>query len=278
MRRAILISLLAALLQTGVSAQTETHVDFFAGVDLSYRDIHWNKLMEVLVNVTPGVRMRLGDSWQLAGQVIVPVYNDYGEYYSKVRLGIVSVAKEFQFGSNHLKLSGGMFSGERYGLDAKWMLPVNSWLAFDAQLGLTGRWSPQLGEGSLPDRLTGWGGARIWLDRWATEGRIRAGRFIYADWGVIGEGYRHFKHCSVGAFGQWGNKGGLGAGFKVIVLLPPYKRTDRTVNVRPASSFLLSHNVMADSYSLRMYNTDPEENEREGVFRKAEWGPYSLGR
>ena len=278
MRRTILTALLAILLPLGTQAQTETHVDLFAGVDLSYRDIHWNKLFEVLVNITPGVRMRIGDGWQMAGQVIVPVYNDYGAYYSKVRLGMATVSKELLLGANHLKLSAGMFSGERYGLDAKWMLPVNSWLALDAQLGFTGRWSAQLGEGSVPDRLTGWGGVRVWLDRWATEGRIRGGRFIYGDWGVIGEGYRHFRHCSVGAYGQWGDKGGFGAGFKVIVLLPPYKRTDRTLNLRPASNFILSHNVIADSYSLRTYDTDPEENEREGVFSKATWGPYSLER
>lgn len=278
MRRTILTVLLSILLPLGAQGQTETHFDFFAGVDLSYRDIHWNKLMEVLVNVTPGARMRLGDSWQFATQVVVPVINDYGEYYSKVRLGMLTVSKEFLLGTNHLKISGGMFSAERYGLDAKWMLPVNSWLAFDAQLGLTGRWSSQQADGSVPDRVSGWAGARFWLDRWATEGRIRAGRFIYEDWGVIAEGFRHFRHCSVGAYGQWGDKGGLGAGFKVIVMLPPYKRTDRTVNFRPASHFLLSHNVMADSYSLRMYDTDPEENDREGVFSKATWGPYSLAR
>lgn len=94
----------------------------------------------------------------------------------------------------------------------------------------------------------------------------------------MAEGYRHFKHVSVGAYAQWGDKGGLGAGFKVIVMLPPYKQKARTVHIRPASYFRLTHNIMADSYSLRMYDTDPEENEREGVFTRASWGPYSLER
>lgn len=281
MRKVLFAIVMGVLLPWSVSAQEEkpkTRLDIFAGVDFQYRDLHWNKFMEVMVSLTPGMKMQWGNNWQLATQVIIPVYNDFGDYYGKVRLGITSLSKEFLLGTNHLKVSAGMFSRERYGLDVKWMLPVTDWLAFDAQLGYTGYWSPQLGEGTLPDRVSGWGGARFWLGKWKTEGRVRGGYFAYGDWGALAEIYRHFRHVSVGAYGQYSNKGGLGAGFKVVVMLPPYRQKVRKVNFRPASFFLLSHNVMADPYSVKMYETEPEENDRQGWFQSASWGPYSLSR
>lgn len=259
--------------------QPKHQVDLIAGVELNYRDLHWNKLMELLINVTPAVKWRFGEGWQMAGQMIVPVYNDYGEYYKKVRLGMAVLSKETELGKSHMKISAGLFSQERYGLDIKYLLPISPAFALDAQLGLTGRWSVAAEwEGSLPDRITGWAGMRVWLNRWKVEGRLRAGRFIFADYGAIAEGYRHFKHCSAGIYGQYSDKGGASAGFKVIVMIPPYGRKDKTFRLRPASYFRLSHNIMADAYSIKMYDTDPEENEREGWAETATWGPYSLTR
>ena len=52
------------------SAST-TRVDVFAGVDFNYRDIYHNKVYELLINLTPGVKWHLGNHWQLAGQVLV---------------------------------------------------------------------------------------------------------------------------------------------------------------------------------------------------------------
>lgn len=56
-------------------------VEIFAGAELHYRDIFYTKMYDVLVNLTPGVKWHIGDRWQLAGQAIVPVYND-GNYIS----------------------------------------------------------------------------------------------------------------------------------------------------------------------------------------------------
>lgn len=268
---------------TQLPAQTEDHqhrLDVFAGIDFNYRDLNWRRLNEVLINLTPGFKWQFGDHWRIAGQVIVPVFNDYGDYYKRIRPNMLVLSRDERLGDSFIKMSAGLFSRERYGLDIKWMLPVNTWLAFDAQLGYTGLYTCASGqrEWSPVDRLSGWAGTRIYLNRWNTEFRARGGRFIYEDYGAIGEVFRHFHHCSIGLYGQWNDKKHANGGFKVIMMIPPYTRKQRSFNIRPASNFRLTYNQNADVYSVKMYETDPEENEREGFFdRKAlQWGANNM--
>lgn len=256
-------------------------LDFFMGVDFNYRDIHYNgRIFDVLVNLTPGVKWNLGKRWEAAAQVFVPVINQYGGRYKRVRLNMAVLSKQFAFGSHFkMKASGGLFGSERYGLDLKAMYMFNSWLALSADLGMTGYCSMAVDlEGSLPERFTFLAGPQFWLAPWQTQFALRGGRFIYEDWGVVGEAYRHFKHVSVGLYGQYSTIGHENMGIKIIVMLPPYKRTRRRVNFRPASNFRITYNNNADDYSNRGYFTDPEQNEREGWFDRdlLPWGPDTM--
>lgn len=251
-------------------------VDIFMGVDFNYRDILWNRLYDLLINLTPGVKWNMGNGWQASAQALVPVYNNYGDRYKNVRLNLAVLSKEVYLRDKlFLKASGGWFSDERYGIDLKGMWIINRWLALEAQTGITGYCSMAVGwEASKPGRWTGLFGADFYINSCNTEIRARGGRYVYADYGGIVEAMRHFKHCTVGVYGEYSNKGKSNAGFKVIVMLPPYKRTRHKVNFRPASNFRLTYNMDADAYSNRMYKTDPEENEREGWFDqdKFRWG------
>lgn len=255
-------------------------VDIFMGVDLNYRDIMFSKPYELLVNLTPGVKWNMGRQWQVAAQFLLPVYNDYGDYYKRVRLNMAVLSKEWYVGEKlFLKGSGGLFSHERYGLDAKAFYTVNSWLALEAQAGWTGFCSMATGwQASTPARWTVLAGADVYLKRWNTQLRVRGGRFVYEDYGVVAEGMRHFTHCSVGLYAQYSNEGGRNGGFKVVMMIPPYKRRHRKVNFRPASNFRLTYNIEADMYANKMYNTDPEENEREGWFDRdrLKWGSNTM--
>lgn len=129
-------------------------------------------------------------------------------------------------------------------------------------------------EASKPSRFTGQLGGNFYLQRWNTEFRLNGGRYVYEDYGVSCDAMRHFKHCTVGLFGTYSDKGGTNAGFKVIVMLPPYKRKMRKVNFRPASNFRFTYSQEADEYANRTYFTDPEENERSWWFDEDEfqWG------
>ncbi len=269
-----MVALILSLLP--LAAQEKARVDVFMGAELHYRDIFYDKLYEVLVNLTPGVKWRIPGGWQLAGQAIVPVYNDYGERYKKVRLNMAVLSKEWAWnGKQFLKASAGLFSNERYGVDLKWMYPVNHWLALDAGVGVTGFCSMAVDwECSKMKRLTAQGGARFYLGKVNTEFRLHGGRYLYGDNGGVLEVMRHFKHCTVSLYAQYSDTWEKSGGFKVIVMLPPYKRRGGKVRVRPASNFRLTYDGQCQAYSMAEYVTDPEENEREGDFsrRTLRWG------
>lgn len=257
-------------------------VDVFAGVDLRYRDIYLeNSLYEALVCVTPGARWRFAPGWDLAGQLFVPVYNDYGKAFSKVRLNVASVAKQMRLGRRFaVKGSAGIFSQDRYGLDLKGMYMVAPWLAFEAQAGLTGyaRITAFGWDMSPMKRLTGLVGGSIFIPSCAVQMRGRAGRYAYGDWGFDGEAMRHFKHTTVALRGRWNKDMGLMFGFNVTVMLPPYNRRRSKVRIRPASAFELNYTNRSDYYTHVRYATDPEENIRQGWFTPdvAPWGLNAL--
>lgn len=251
--------------QTATSSAGE--VDIFMGLDFNYRDIFQNgRVYEVLLNFTPGVKWNMGRGWQVAGQALVPVYNDYGARYKKIRLNMAALSKELYFNSRwFLKASGGLFGQERYGLDLKGLYVANDWFALEVQAGWTGFCSMAVNwEASTPERWTVLLGTGFYLNRWNTQFRVRGGRFLYEDYGGIVEAMRHFKHCTVGLYAQYSDQGGKNGGFKVVMMIPPYLRRRHKVNFRPASNFRLTYNAQGNAYANRMYITDPEENEREG--------------
>lgn len=277
----VITLLIFPLEYNNVKAQNAGTVDIFAGVDLNYRDIYFNgRVYDFLINLTPGVKWYMGKGWQSSAQVIVPIVNQYGDRYKKVRLNMAVLSKEMYFGNRmFLKASGGLFGQERYGLDVKGMYIVNSWLAFEAQTGLTGYCSMAVDwEASKMRRITALGGADIYLNKWNTQFRMRGGRFLYEDYGCIGEVMRHFRHCTVGVYAQYSDKAKKDYGFKIVMMIPPYKRARKKVNIRPASNFRHIYSFDSDGYANVMYRTDPEENEREGWFdrNKLHWGSNNM--
>lgn len=252
-------------------------VDLFCGAELNYNDTDLLRLYNVLINLTPGVKWNIGKGWMAAGQLSYGAVNyGYDEKYNYLRLGIVALSKELAFGKDqHLKFTGGLFSRDRYGVDARWMMPVNSWLMLQARAGLTNTWWCSTDEQMFEAKKwtpTATVGANVWIDKWATEFRLSGGRYINEDYGMEGEVYFHFKHCSIGAFAQYHepyyasyakDTYRYAGGFKVVMMIPPYKKSDKKIRVRPASNFRLTYNAQSDGFSMKKYHTDPEENERE---------------
>ncbi len=277
---ACLFLMIAAPMRLSAQPRSGT-VDIFMGADFNYRDIYFNnRVYDVLLNLTPGIKWNMGHRWEVAAQALVPVVNQYGDRYKKVRLNMAVLSKQLAVGEHwKMKLSGGLFGSERYGLDLKNMFVVNPWLAFTAQMGWTGYCSMAVDwEASTMKKFTVEAGSEVYLHRWNTEISVRGGRYLYGDYGVTGEGYRHFKHVSVGIYASYSNKGKEDAGFKVIVMLPPYKRSARKVNIRPASNFRLTYSVEANGYANATYFTDPEQNERTGWFDRdlLPWGTDTM--
>lgn len=282
-----LVALLMAFL--GLHAQRAGQLDLFCGAELNYRDVNFVRLYDVLLRATPGVKFYMGKDWMISGQAYFPIWNEgYGMRGNMFRLNMADVSKEVHFSNanQHFKFSAGLFGSERYGIDVRWAYPINAWLLLHARMGYTGYWN--LGfhlEGETESEFSnsdwsvlGIGGASVWLAPWSTEFRVSGGRYINDEYGVEGEIIRHFKHCSVSLFSQhheaYKSTGGThrnSGGFRVVMMIPPYEKKRERVNYRPASNFRLTYNAQSDGYSMKKYNTDPEENERTEPIR-IPWG------
>lgn len=296
-----MVGLVVSSLMARAQAPEAGTVEAFSGAELRYADTNYMRLYDVLINLTPGVKWHLGNDWLVTGQVFIPLVNSgYENKHNIIRLSNAAVAKQLHLGDQHFKVSGGLFGMDRYGLDLRWMYPVNSWLMFNAQAGYTGGWRLALGDaeewyGRVKigetkstdftglDLLTGIVGANVWLEPWQTEFRLSGGRYVNKDYGVQAEVFRHFRHCSVSLFFQLHERDlskyhyRESGGFKVVFLLPDFKYHDRKFTLRPASNFRLTYNAQSDGLSMKMYTTDPEENERTYPVRVS-WGTGHIQR
>ena len=257
------------------------HVDIFAGLDFHYRDIYHNgRAFDILINVTPGVHWQVAKHTAIAGQVIIPVVNQYGKGFSKVRPGAVSISHQLAIGKRiRLKGSAGLFTLDRYGFDIKGMVIANSWLAFRADIGLTGLCSITNGwQATTPKRVTCVAGPDFWVGRWNLEFKALGGRFTFGDYGVVAEAWRHFRHVSIGINGGYSSVLGENAGFKLCVALPPYTRHGRRVTFRPETTFDFGYNNRSTPQAVALYETEPEQNDRYGWFDRdlLPWGPDTM--
>lgn len=276
--------LLFALLTVSLPVKAQMKpgdVDIFCGVDFNYRDIYLRgRFTDVLINLTPGVKWNMGHNIELAGSVLIPVINQYGDQYKYVRINVAAASWQFAVGKHwKTKLSGGIFTTERFGFDIKSIYEFNPWLAVKGEIGLTGHIEMSKHWNASPmQRLTFQAGPEFWLNRWTTMLSLRGGRYLYGDYGAVAEGLRNFKRTTVGVFAQYSSKAKWSAGFKVIIMLPPYKRWCGKVHVRPASNFRLTYCTIPVSTGNRTYFTDPEENERTGWFSRDQlpWGPETM--
>lgn len=281
-----MVTLVMAMTALCSYAQHKPQVEAMCGVDLYYRDVNFMRLYDVLLNLTPAVKWHMGRDWLFSGQMYIPVVDQgYGKKYMRVRLGLASLAKQLHLpGNQHFKLSAGFFAGSRYGLDARWMFPVNSWLMLQARAGYTGYWT-MVGNSTVekPDLITGTIGANLYMAKWNTELRVQGGRYIYEDWGMEGNIFRHFPHTSVGLFARYHESSStwrvkphkFTGGFKIIIMLPPYKKSDKKFRARLISNFNTTWIAQSDEYSMSTYYTDPEENDRTNAI-DVEWGTGTL--
>jgi hypothetical protein len=258
---------------------------------LGYADNNWLRLYDVQLDVLPGVKWRFAPDWLLAVQASLPLVSQGWTFeddrYRFVRLSTAAISRQLHFeeARQHLKLSAGLFGSDRWGADVKWMMPVTDWLMLQAQAGYTNNWLLGFnfkGRG-LNTFNTKWvatfqGGARLFLKPWNLELRASGGRYVNEDYGMQADVLTHFRHCSVNLFYQLRMGKRLpsavdeytdrsNGGFKIIVMLPPYGKSRRVevgcTELRPASNFRLTNNVRSDGRSMKTYETDPEENERQ---------------
>ena len=276
-----------------------SRVELFCGATLGYADTNWLRLYDVQINATPGLRWHLGHDWSIAAQGIIPVvsegytYRDVTNKYWRLNMAAVSRQLHFRSANQHLRLTAGLFGNGRYGIDLRWAWPVNAWLLLNATAGLTSAWIMGTDFKGHYDvnvysdcRLTASLGADFYLRPHNIEFRLSGGRYVGGDYGSQVDIMRHFSHITLLAYAQL-RLGELetnpfdhqqyrtNAGFEIVWMLPPYKKSPRKLVLRPASNFVLSHSSRAGGESMRTYSIDPEKNSRERLV-DVNWGTTDL--
>lgn len=244
-------------------------VEIFSGVALQYNDDQPNQMYQARLDLTPGFKWHLPHNASLAGQISIPLYNDYGERYDNIRPSMLVFSKEMNFYNQaYVKWSAGLFSHERYGLDAQVLCPIFDWLAIEGQASATGIMTFYDGYNreTYINRISAVAGLSGYWDQEDIQIRVLAGRFVYEDMGARAEIWKHYKHCSIGAYAQ-NSEGDFGGGFKIVVRIPQVKRNlKRGVVLRPASNFNFDNRINADDNACQMVRVDPEYNEQDGHF------------
>lgn len=269
-------------------------LELFCGATLGYADTNWLRLYDVQINATPGLRWHLDHDWTIAAQGLIPVVSDGYTYSDKInkywRVNMATVSRQLHFSSTnlHAKLTAGLFDRQRYGVDIKMAWPVSDWLLLNACAGLTSSWIMGTDFRGSYDvdfyggcKLTGIVGADVFLRPQCIEFRLSGGRYVDGDYGSQLDVMRHFSHCTLLAYaqlrigelqtGKYDKSYRTNGGFKIIWMLPPYKKSQARFVVRPASNFRLTYSALADGQSMQSYCVDPEENEREHPV-DVDWG------
>lgn len=273
----------------------DRQLELFCGATLGYADTNWLRLYDVQINATPGLRWHLGHDWAIAAQGLIPVvsegytYRDITNKYWRFNMATVSRQLHFSNANQHVRLTAGLFGDERYGVDVRWAWPVSDWLLLNAQAGLTASWMMGADFKGNYDadlysdyKVTGLVGADAYLQPYNIEFRLSGGRYTGGDYGSQLDMMRHFDHITLLAFAQLrigemeanpydSMRYRTNGGFKIIWMLPPYKKSCQKLVVRPASNFVFSHNLRADGQSMQTYRIDPEENSRERLV-DVDWG------
>lgn len=68
-------------------------VDIVVYPELLFRNYILSKVYEIVVNVSPAIEVSLWKGMKLTGQVIFPIYNDYGQRYKQIRPGFVTLSQ-----------------------------------------------------------------------------------------------------------------------------------------------------------------------------------------
>lgn len=245
-------------------------IDLVFYPELYLRNIKLEKIYDVMINLSPAVEISFWRGMKFTGQLIFPIVNKYGEEYSEIRPGYLTISQDVRLkGKWFLRGTAGLFNKGRWGIDVKAFHPLkNERFAIKMQAGLTGPYSFEnwVFHYGIPKRVTWSLGAQYYNPRFNLQFDLDAGRYIGKDYGVRGDMTRHFKHVSIGLFVMKGNKMDYSGGFNFAIALPPYKQRKGRFRVTTADYFFLEYNAVNDPFHGNMYKTAPGQNKAKDNF------------
>lgn len=244
-------------------------VDVVVYPELKLQNLIITQVYQVLFNLNPTIEVSLWKGMKFTGQVIIPVYNEYGYTYEQVRQGYITLSQSFRLPYNiFLTATAGTFNNFRWGgvLDAKHIFKDERF-SVNARIGYTGRsrfrdWRWKV---SPMKRLTWSVGGDFYWPQYNTQLSLKVEQYLLGEKGVRFDMVRNFRYTSIGFYGmkvQNAGNSGYNGGFRFQIALPPYKykRKGYIPRVLPSEYFGMSYNAGNEQYYGRSFNPRVDDN------------------
>ena len=256
-------------------------VDILVYPQLSFKNMIITQIYQALFTLNPAVEVSLWPGMKFTGQLIVPIYNDgYGYLQDKVHPGFITLSQRFRLPFNIKGMATvGYFSADRYGADLQLFYPFR-----DERFSLEGR----IGSVAIgywngfnlhydTEFSTTWSlGANFYWPRYNTSFSLKGEKYLMGEKGVKFEMIRHFRYASVGFYAQKAKEANSNGGFRIQVLLPPYKykrfKNKYIPRLNTSYNMGIVYNAGNERYYYRQYRSAADEN----IMNSNRFNPYFI--
>ena len=234
-------------------------VDVVIYPELSLQNYILNQIYTALFNISPAVEVSLWKGMKFTGQIIIPVYNDYGRSSSEIRQGFISLTQAVRLPYNiFANVNIGTFNNSRWGADlrVKHVLMKDQRFSFEGRVGYTGvsTFEDFVWHVSPLKRLTWTLGANFYYPKYNTQASLKLEQYLLGEKGVRFDIMRNFRHTSIGFYFMKAENAPRNGGFYFQIALPPYGKYKRKhVRVTPAKYFGMSYNAGNERYYGKSY-------------------------
>ena len=211
-------------------------VDIVVYPQLMFRNYVINRVYDYVVNLNPTIEVSLWKGSKLSLQVVVPIHNDYGDIYGKVRPGYMTLSQQFRVENLFLTATVGNFNKFHWGLNLRGKYVFkDTHFVIDGEMGYYGvahfdgfKLMKNDVDRSL-DKFTYSIGASYFWRPFNTQFKLNFERYLYGERGFKAKMVRHFRYASIGLYATKilgrddAAHGGFNAGFMFAIALPPYK-------------------------------------------------------
>lgn len=211
-------------------------VDIVVYPQLMFRNYVLNRVYDYVVNLNPTIEVSLWEGSKLALQVVVPIHNDYGYVYKKVRPGYMTLSQQFRIENLFLTATVGNFNKFHWGLNLKGKYVFkDTHFVLDGEIGYYGiahfdgfKLLKYDVDRSL-NQLTYSVGASYFWEPFNTQFKLNFEQYLYSERGFKAKMVRHFRYASIGFYATKilgrddAAHSGFNAGFMFAIALPPYK-------------------------------------------------------
>lgn len=256
---------------------------------LSLTNLVIDQVYQSLWEIKPTLEVPLWKGARFTYQLIIPIYTDFIDAsYKKVHPGFITLSQRFR-DPWHLNILGkvtvGNMSNRRYGamLEAAWWFP-NERFWLDANAGVV---APAMFNGfqwryALEPRFIFGLAGNYYNPSLQTQFILRAQRFLYGDYALKYEMIRHFRHCSVGFYAEWGVEiydriyytPNFNGGFRFQIALPPFrmKRHGYIPKITTSGQMGMSYNANNEQRFYQELRTEADDN----IMSKNYYNPYYI--